>query len=80
MAVSARLLFVASLVMLVACLGHAVYILSNAGMTGPSLSHEAGWPAAMLIVIYSAFLPAAYVFAASAAVHQLSRLGQHPLP
>ena len=76
MALSARLLFGASVIMLVASIGYAVRILSNVGMTGPSLAQQEGWPLALTTVVFSSFLPAAYLFAASAAVHHLSRLGR----
>ena len=74
MAISARLLFASSLVMLIAAIAHLVKILSNDGMTGPSLAQQAGWSGALLVVVYNAVLPAAYLFAASAGVHYVSQL------
>ena len=69
--VAARLLFAASLVMVVWGAAYAIYVLGNFGMTGPSLSDQAGWVGAALGIFHSSFAPAAQLFFGSVIVHHL---------
>jgi hypothetical protein len=69
----ARILFFASLYMLLAGVTHVAVLLGNYGMTAPSLAEQIGWVGAIVSVSFSALLPAAYLFAASLFVNHLDR-------
>ena len=69
--VAARLLFAASLVMVVWGVVYAIYVLSNVGMSGPSLSDQVGWVGASMSILNLSFAPAAQLFFGSVIVHYL---------
>ena len=71
--VASRLLFAASLVMVVGGVVYAIYAFGNFGMSGPSLSEQAGWVAASLAILNLSFAPAAQLFFGSVIVHYLER-------
>lgn len=68
---AARLLFAAALLMLAWGAAYCGYVLSNVGMTGPSLSDQAGWIGAMLSVFAIAFSPAAKLFFGAVIIHYI---------
>jgi hypothetical protein len=69
--IAARLLFAASLVMVVWGIVYAIYALSNFGMSGPSLSDQVGWVGASMSILNLSFAPAAQLFFGSVIVHYL---------
>lgn len=68
---AARLLFAASLVMIVWGIVYAIYVLGNFGMSGPSLADQVGWIGASMSILNLAFAPAAQLFFGSVVVHYL---------
>lgn len=68
---AARLLFGAALVMLLWGIAYCIYVLGNFGMTGPSLSNQAGWIGAALSIFASAFSPAAKLFFGAVAIYYI---------
>lgn len=68
---AARLLFGAALVMLLWGVAYCVYVLGNFGMTGPSLSDQAGWIGAALSIFASAFSPAAKLFFGAVVIYYI---------
>jgi hypothetical protein len=77
-AVAARVLFAASLVMFIWGIVYGVYVLSNFGMTGPSLSDQVGWVGATMSILALSFAPAAQLFFGAVIVHYLEIwAGQH---
>ena len=71
-----RILFLAALVMLTWGLAYIGWVLSNAGMTGPSLAQQGGWIGAILSTLHASFAPAAYLFFAALVVHHLEEWGR----
>ncbi len=69
--IAARLLFAASLVMVVWGVVYAFYALGNFGMSGPSLADQVGWVGASISILNLSFAPAAQLFFASVIVHYL---------
>ena len=68
---AARLLFAASLVMVVWGIVYAIYVLGNFGMSGPSLSDQVGWIGATMSILKLSFAPAAQLFFGAVIVHYL---------
>ncbi|MDB5673487.1 MAG: hypothetical protein JWM65_469 [Sphingomonas bacterium] len=73
MAISARLLLIAALVMLVCGFGYVAQVIGNVGMTGPSVQHQVGWFGAISMVVYQGLAPAAYLLIGSAVINHLDR-------
>jgi hypothetical protein len=70
---ASRLLFAASLVMLLWGIVYAVWLLSNQGMSGPSLPSQIGWIGATLTVLAGAFTPAAQLLFGAALINHMDR-------
>ncbi|MCW2387156.1 hypothetical protein M2333_000202 [Sphingobium sp. B11D3B] len=69
--IAARLLFAASLMMVVWGCVYAAFVVTNFGAAGPTLLEQAGWLGASLSVLQSSFVPAAQLFCGSVIIHYL---------